>query len=393
MTDVRELKAWAYELAQENIELYNHICDEIFRHPELGEQEVYSSRFLVSEMEKRGFRVQMPYGGLDTAFRCEIGSGHPKVAFLAEYDALPGYGPNKDQNGHACGHNWIAACTFGAADVLARMKDSFPGTIVYIGTPAEEMRGGKVDLVNNGCFDDIDAVFQMHLTTGMTKINSRTLAIDSVEFTFEGVAAHAAGHPWKGVNALDAGYLTFNGINALRQHITPDARIHGIIEEGGVAPNIVPSHCVCKFFVRAAERDYLNELTQKVINCAKGAELMTGAKLSVRYFENSYDDLRCDPLLTALMAKNLDELGVEYDPTEEPPAGSSDLGNVSKVCPTCYVSMDVGNTDGSACHEEPFLQHVNSPLAYDKNLKAIKAMVATALDFLTDEELQKKLAK
>lgn len=393
MSDIRELKERAYQLAQENIELYNHICDEIFRHPELGEQEVYSSRFLVSEMEKRGFRVQMPYGGLDTAFRCEIGSGRPKVAFLAEYDALPGYGPNKDQNGHACGHNWIAASAFGAADVLARMKDSIPGTIVYIGTPAEEMRGGKVDLVNNGCFDDIDAVFQMHLTTGKTTINNRSLAIDSVEFTFEGVAAHAAGHPWKGVNALDACYLTFNGINALRQHITPDARIHGIIEEGGVAPNIVPSHCVCKFFVRAAEREYLNELTQKVINCARGAELMTGAKMSMRYFENSYDDLRCDPLLTALMAKNLDELGVEYDSAEQPPAGSSDLGNVSKICPTCYVSMDVGNPDGSACHEEPFLQYVNSPLAYDKNLKAIRAMVATALDFLTDGELQKKLAK
>lgn len=393
MADIRELKARAYRLAEENIELYNHICDEIFRHPELGEQEVYSSQFLVSEMEKRGFRVQMPYGGLDTAFRCEIGSGSPKVAFLAEYDALPGYGPNKDTNGHACGHNWIAASAFGAADVLAQMKDSFEGTIVYIGTPAEEMRGGKVDLVNNGCFDDIDAVFQMHLTSGGTKINNRTLAIDSVEFTFEGVAAHASGNPWKGVNALDACYLTFSGINALRQHITTDARVHGIIEEGGVAPNIVPSHCVCKFYVRAADREYLNELTQKVINCAKGAELMTGAKLSVRYFENSYDDLRCNPLLTSLMAKNLDELGVTYDATEQQPSGSSDLGNVSKVCPTCYVSMDVGNTDGSACHEEPFLQHVNSPLAYDKNLKAVKAMAATALDFLTDEEVRKQLAK
>ena len=127
MSNIQDVKQQAYALAEQNIDLYNHICDEIFRHPELGNQEYYSSKFLVEEMEKRGFRVQYPYGGLDTAFRCEIGSGSPKVAFLAEYDALPGYGPERNQNGHACGHNWIAACTFGAADVLAQLTEHFEG--------------------------------------------------------------------------------------------------------------------------------------------------------------------------------------------------------------------------------------------------------------------------
>lgn len=394
MSNIQEVKQQAYRLAEENIALYNHICDEIFHHPELGNQEFYSSRFLVAEMEKRGFRVQYPYGGLDTAFRCEIGEGHPKVAFLAEYDALPGYGPNKNENGHACGHNWIAACTFGAADVLARLTEHFEGTIVYIGTPAEEGTGGKADLVKAGCFDDIDAAFQMHLTSGTTELNGRSLAIDSLEFTFEGVAAHAAGNPWKGVNALDASYLLFTGINALRQHITPDARIHGIIEEGGVAPNIVPSHCVCKFFVRAADRDYLNSLTEKVINCARGAELMTGAKMSYRYFENSFDDLRCNPVLVDCMAHNLDDIGyTTYNKEEKAPSGSTDLGNVSRVVPTCYVSLDVENTDGSACHEEPFLCHVNSELAYTANLRAVKAMAATALDVLMNAEVRQAIAK
>ena len=392
--DLKALKELAYKAAEENIGLYNNVCNEIFTHPELGNREHYSSAFLTSEMEKLGFRVQYPYGGLETAFRCEIGSGSPKVAFLAEYDALPGYGPNNDQNGHACGHNWIAACTFGAADVLRRISEHFDGTVVFIGTPAEEGTGGKVDLVNAGCFDDIDAVFQAHLTGGKTQLNSRTLAIDSVEFTFEGVAAHAAGNPWKGVNALDASYLTFTGINALRQHMTPDARVHGIIEEGGVAPNIVPSHCVCKFFVRAADRDYLTELTQKVINCAKGAELMTGAKMSWRYFENSFDDLRCNPVLIDLMAKNLKDLGYDDFTTEEAvPSGSSDLGNVARVCPTCYLSLNAGNTDGSNCHEEAFLSHVNSETAYGRNLLAVKAMAATALDFLCDENVRKAIAK
>ena len=392
--DLKALKELAYKAAEENIGLYNNVCNEIFTHPELGNREHYSSAFLTSEMEKLGFRVQYPYGGLETAFRCEIGSGSPKVAFLAEYDALPGYGPNNDQNGHACGHNWIAACTFGAADVLRRISEHFDGTVVFIGTPAEEGTGGKVDLVNAGCFDDIDAVFQAHLTGGKTQLNSRTLAIDSVEFTFEGVAAHAAGNPWKGVNALDASYLTFTGINALRQHMTPDARVHGIIEEGGVAPNIVPSHCVCKFFVRAADRDYLTELTQKVINCAKGAELMTGAKMSWRYFENSFDDLRCNPVLIDLMAKNLKDLGYDDFTTEEAvPSGSSDLGNVARVCPTCYLSLNAGNTDGTNCHEEAFLSHVNSETAYGRNLLAVKAMAATALDFLCDENVRKAIAK
>lgn len=392
--DLKALKELAYKAAEENIGLYNNVCNEIFTHPELGNREHYSSAFLTSEMEKLGFRVQYPYGGLETAFRCEIGSGSPKVAFLAEYDALPGYGPNNDQNGHACGHNWIAACTFGAADVLRRISEHFDGTVVFIGTPAEEGTGGKVDLVNAGCFDDIDAVFQAHLTGGRTQLNSRTLAIDSVEFTFEGVAAHAAGNPWKGVNALDASYLTFTGINALRQHMTPDARVHGIIEEGGVAPNIVPSHCVCKFFVRAADRDYLTELTQKVINCAKGAELMTGAKMSWRYFENSFDDLRCNPVLIDLMAKNLKDLGYDDFTTEEAvPSGSSDLGNVARVCPTCYLSLNAGNTDGTNCHEEAFLSHVNSETAYGRNLLAVKAMAATALDFLCDENVRKAIAK
>ena len=394
MSNIHEVKQQVYAIAEQNIDLYNHICDEIFRHPELGNEEYYSSKFLVEEMTKRGFRVQYPYGGLDTAFRCEIGEGHPKIAFLAEYDALPGYGPERNQNGHACGHNWIAACTFGAADVLAQVKEHFNGTIVYIGTPAEEGTGGKVDLVNAGCFNDIDAAFQLHLTSGKTLLNGSGLAIDSLEFTFEGKAAHAAGAPWDGINALDAAYLMINGINALRQHVTPDTRIHGIIEDGGAAPNIVPAHAVYKVFCRAADRDYLNTVTQKVINCAKGAELMTGAKMSYRFYENSFDNLNCNPVLVEQMAKNLEAIGyTTFGKDKQAPSGSTDLGNVSRVVPTCYVSLDVENTDGSACHNEAFLAHVDGELAYKANLTAIKAMAACALDVFMDAELLASIAK
>ena len=394
MATINEVKQQVYALAEQNIDLYNHICDEIFKHPELGGEEFYSSQFLVDEMKKRGFRVQYPYGGLATAFRCEIGEGHPKIAFLAEYDALPGYGPERNQNGHACGHNWIAASAFGAADVLAQVKEHFNGTIVYIGTPAEEGTGGKVDLVNAGCFEDIDAAFQMHLTSGSTQLNGSSLAIDSLEFTFEGKAAHAAGAPWDGINALDAAYLMINGINALRQHVTPDTRIHGIIEDGGAAPNIVPAHAVYKVFCRAADRDYLNTVTEKVINCAKGAELMTGAKMSYRFYENSFDNLNCNPVLVEQMAKNLEAIGyTTFGKDKQAPSGSTDLGNVSRVVPTCYVSLDVENTDGSSCHNEAFLAHVDGELAYKANLTAIKAMAACALDVFMDAELLASIAK
>ena len=394
MSNIHEVKQQVYAIAEQNIDLYNNICHEVFLHPELGNEEYFSSKFLVEEMTKRGFRVQYPYGGLDTAFRCEIGEGHPKIAFLAEYDALPGYGPERNQNGHACGHNWIAACTFGAADVLAQVKEHFNGTIVYIGTPAEEGTGGKVDLVNAGCFEDIDAAFQMHLTSGGTQLNGSSLAIDSLEFTFEGKAAHAAGAPWDGINALDAAYLMINGINALRQHVTPDTRIHGIIEDGGAAPNIVPAHAVYKVFCRAADRDYLNTVTQKVINCAKGAELMTGAKMSYRFYENSFDNLNCNPVLVEQMAKNLEAIGyTTFGKDKQAPSGSTDLGNVSRVVPTCYVSLDVENTDGSSCHNEAFLAHVDGELAYKANLTAIKAMAACALDVFMDADLLASIAK
>ena len=201
-----------------------------------------------------------------------------------------------------------------------------------------------------GAFDDVDLVLQMHLGD-RTELHPHFLAMDSIEFTFEGVATHASNTPERGVNALDACNLTFCGINALRQHITPDARIHGIITQGGVAPNITPSHCVARFYVRAARREYLNSLTEKVINCARGAELMTGAKMSYRYFENPFDDLNnCAPLLPRMEA-NLRAAGVEEFRDPEPnSAGSSDIGNCllytscrserSKALPTLCIRPD-----------------------------------------------------
>lgn len=368
---------------------FEEVSTFIFEHPELGEKEYVSSKYLTDKIRKHGFEVQYPYCDIETAFRAELKCGDgPKVAFLAEYDALPGYGENHDKNGHACGHNWIAALTYGVCVSLSKLKDLFKGTIVFMGTPAEETVGAKCDMIDRGAFDDIDAVFQMHLG-GINNLDTVALAMDSIEFSFEGVAAHAAAYPHLGVNALDAVQLTYAGINALRQHITPDARIHGIITNGGQAANIVPHKAQCRITIRAEKREYLNTLTQKVINCARGAELMTGAKLSYRNFENSFDDLVNNENLRNLVKKNLIKTGITEFTKPNGSFGSSDIGNVSHVCPTFYCEIDATGGKEAFVHEEGFLQVANSEEAHDKLNKSIKALVLSAIEVSQNPDILK----
>lgn len=369
----------------------------IFNNPELGNQEYISSSYLVKKLEEYGFKVIYPYLNMPTAFRAEFKkedknniSEELKIAFLPEYDALSGYGKNKNDNAHACGHNWIAATTVGAAITLAKSNIDFNGTIVVIGTPAEETTGGKCELVEKGAFDDIDAVIQMHLGAE-TNINVVTLAMDSLEFCFKGVAAHAAAYPEKGVNALDAVNLMFAGVNALRQHISSDARVAGIITEGGLACNIVPDKAVCRYYIRAKERSYLKELTQKIINCAKGAALMTGTELDYHYFENSYDNLKYNESLRKLLRQNLIDLGVDnFIKSDEKASGSSDIGNVSTVCPTVYCEIDTGARPKVYAHHEDILDYVHGKNSHNTLHIATKAMAYTALQIFLNPNLLEK---
>ena len=353
-------------------------------------KEFKSCNYLVEKLKEHGFTITCPYLDLDTAFRAELYCGEgPKVAVLPEYDALPGYGPNKDEVAHACGHNWIAASTLGAALTLAKFKDQINGTIVVIGAPAEETTGGKCDIANRGGYDDIDAALQFHLGAE-NNMNIMTLAMDSIEFHFQGTASHAAAYPEKGVNALDAVNLMFAGINAMRQQTRNDARVAGIITSGGAACNIIPDYAACQFYIRAKDRAYLEELTQKVINCAKGAELMTGAKLEYFNFENSYDDLVYHDGLRALMRKNLNDLGVtDFVDSDEEASGSSDIGNVSHVCPTVYCELDTGARPKVFAHHETFLKYVHGKMARHTLHTATKALAATALDVFENPDIVK----
>ena len=237
------------------------ISDEIHRNPEVAFKETLAAKLLVDELKKAGFEVEQGVAGMETAIVAvhPDQSTGPTIAILAEYDALP-------QIGHACGHNLIATAALGACLAVGSIKKDLPGTLVFMGTPAEEDIGGKIAMVEAGLFKDVDAAMMFHPAAGYTMVGRRGLAMTEVKIKFHGKPAHAAASPEKGINALDAVIQTFNGINALRQHIKMTSRIHGIISHGGVKPNIVPEFASAEFYVRAEESEYCKELVKKVEN-------------------------------------------------------------------------------------------------------------------------------
>ncbi|MGB5823360.1 MAG: amidohydrolase [Proteocatella sp.] len=375
------------------------VCGFIFRNPELSEEEYVCSAFLIDFMENNGFTVEPNYCDYETAFRAEfvLGSGDgPSIAFLAEYDALPVVFSENEKRGkrdkkiirpgHTCGHNWIAAATVGVSVGLSKLE-GLNGRVILIGTPAEETVGSKVDMVSAGAFDDIDIVIQPHLES-YTDISCTALALDALEFRFHGKATHAASYPYKGINALDGVQLMFSGVNAMRQQLREDAKICGIVTSGGEASNIIPDYASCRYTVRAKNRTYLSEVTQRVINCARGAELMTGALLEYDFFENQTDDILNVDILQEMIKKYMIEEGIEnINDSIVNPTGSSDIGNVSQVCPTMYFEMDI-EADGEFCtHEKMALDYVNSAYAHKKLHQAIKIMGNMSLELILDKFL------
>lgn len=385
--DIIEKKVIAVELEKEMGIEFEKISDYIFNNPELGGDEFKSSRFLVDFIEKEGFNVQYPYGSEKTAFRAEKSNGEgPVVAVMAEYDALPGFGENGEA-AHACGHNWIAAVSTGVSAVIGRIMEHLQGTIVLLGTPAEETYGGKITMIEEGLFKDIDIVLEAHMEE-RTDIMVPALAMDSLQFTFTGKAAHAAQYPYEGINALDAVQLTFAGINALRQQLKQDVRIHGIVTDGGQAVNIIPERAECAFYVRGKKRGYVNTVTEKVINCAKGAAMMTGAEMEMTRPDPSFDDIVTIPVLGEIAAENMKNNGFEqvYREWEAMP-GSTDVGNVSYYIPTLYT--EIGLDDGILfkVHNKKALEYANSEQAYKKMHQVIRSFTGIIIDIFEKPEI------
>ena len=350
------------------------LSSDIHDNPELGFQEVKAVSWLSNYLENNGFCVEKGVAGLATAFQATYGEGKPKIAVLAEYDALPGIG-------HGCGHNIIAASAVGAGVASKIVVDNLGGSIIVLGTPGEETFGGKIDMIKAGIFDDVDVAMMVHPSV-LNMAIYRTLACLPLEVEFFGKAVHAAIHPAEGVNALEAIILAFNSINSLRQHIKEQARIHGIITNGGEAPNVVPAYSAAKFIIRAPDYAYLEELQGKVLNCFKGASLASGARLKYRWGEKVYAPIKNNVAMARLFSDNLELLGRKLDIFDsQGPFGSSDIGNVSEVVPSMHPMVAIASPPVSL-HSTEFASAAASEAGHQGLLDAAKAMAMTVVDII-----------
>jgi len=360
------------------------MSDYLYHHPELGDQEYNSMKLLVEFLEEHDFTVETGTVGRPTAFKAVYDSKKPgpTIAYLSEYDALPGIG-------HGCGHNMIGTMGAGAGVLLSKIIDDIGGRVVVLGTPAEETNGAKVPMAEQGAFNDIDVAMILHPSDESYE-SGESLAMDAIQFDFRGKSSHAAAAPEQGINALDAAIQLFNGINALRQHVTSDVRIHGIIKEGGLAANVVPDKAVAQFYVRAKDRKNLNEVVEKVKNIAQGAALMTGAQLYIDNYELSYDNMITNLTLSQLFTENLLSTGIAEVKKSRDSYGSIDMGNVSHVVPAIhpYIGLD---SPGLSAHTQEFADLTITDNSHKVLAQGALALAQTGYDLITNEELLKKV--
>jgi amidohydrolase len=357
----------------------------IHDNPETGLKEFKASGWLMEYLEKNGFTIERGICDMPTAFRAAYGKGKPVIALLAEYDALPGIG-------HACGHNLISTIAVGAAVGSKQTIDEFGGSILVIGTPAEEGYGGKTAMARFGTFSNLDAAMMVH-PESIDVATVTALACQTVRVEFFGKAAHASANPAAGINALDALILSFNNINALRQHIRNNARIHGIITDGGQAANIVPAHSAGEFYVRAADDAYLDELMQKVLNCFTGAANATGARLEFKPDDLRYAGMRNNMTLAQLYIDNMRTIGREVtlpQSAAQTGAGSTDMGNVSQFAPAIHPYVAIAPR-GVSVHTPEFAVAAASEEGINGMCDAAKALAMIVVDLLSNPEILRKV--
>ncbi|SHJ79698.1 M20 family metallopeptidase [Hespellia stercorisuis] len=370
----------AIEEIEKNRTEITELCEYIFENPELGFQEFKSSRALKEFLEKHGFTVEMGVAGLETAFRAEKrGTGEgPVVGFLCEYDALP--------NGHSCGHNIIASSAVMGAVGLADGLGEYAGNIVVLGTPSEEGSGGGKELLYQaGIMDDLDCAMMFH-PGPKTVINDILLAIAAYSFTFHGKPAHAGACPDKGISAVEAVVQMFNNVNGMRVTTKPSTRVHGIIKQGGAVTNVIPDLTEAQFGIRAVTKEELNELVERVKNCARGAALSTGCTVDIKEIGVSYMDLINSEVLLKLVEKNLADMGEQIDVRDATEGlGSSDVGNISHRIPTFQVMISVNSP--AVPHTEAFAEACKGEKGADIAIRAAKALAMTGVDIFNDSAI------
>lgn len=371
-----------HKLVEEEKEKLINIAREIHHRPELGGREFIAVELITAYLEKHNFKIKRGIGGLETAFMASKGQEGFHIAFCSEYDALP-------EMGHGCGHNLIGIAGVTAGIALAACLEQLPGRVSVIGTPNEEGAGGKVDLVMAGIFADVDAAMMFHPGCS-TRIQVESLACTDYDFIFHGRSAHAACEPWEGRNALDAVIQTFNAVNALRQHLKDDVRIHGIITDGGLAANIIPERAAAQFCIRARDNRYLDTVAERVGDCARGAALATGTELEIKTTEHPYDAMISNQTMAAVFAESLGEAGYNIESAQEEGLGSIDMGNVSLVTPSIHPVLAI-TTNWVPGHTPEFTALCDSDDAYEVMLAAGRAMAITGFKILRDPVLQQKI--
>jgi amidohydrolase len=381
--DIGKLKSVAIEAIGAEYRQLAELSRKLHDNPEVAFEEHRAAGWLTAYLEAKGFSVEKGICELPTAFRGKHGSGGPVIAFLAEYDALPGVG-------HACGHNLIATSAVAAGVAAGRVIDEMGGGSVWVfGTPGEELYGGKAMMAERGAFEGVDAAMITH-PGGGNRVIMHTLAVQTLDVEFIGREAHAAAQPETGVNALEAMILSFNAVNSLRQHVREKARVHGIITDGGKASNIVPAYSAASFMVRADEEAYLDEVEEKVINCFRGAAVATGAELRYKWGEVRYATMLNNLTMAELFRSNFGSLGRDV------PLGdttimnfSTDVGNVSQLVPTIQPLVSIA-PDDVLIHSPRFAEAAATSDALDCFLDAARAMAMTAVDLLADPEIMEK---
>jgi len=429
---VEKQKELAINWVDKNQNLLIEISDKIWEYAETALKEYKSSQLLIETLERAGFKVEKGVAGMPTAFVATYGEGKPIIGILAEYDALPGLSQKvltkkepliPGAPGHGCGHNLFGTASLGAALAVKYVMEKYniPGTIKLFGCPAEETVVGKTFMAREGIFDNLSAAIVWHPST-TTRVNTgSSLAMNNFKVFFYGHTAHAASDPWNGRSALDAVELMDIGVNFLREHIHPTARIHYVILNGGKAPNVVPDFAEVWYYVRDVNRKNVDEIYKRVLNIIKGASLMTETEYKVEFITAVHSLL---PNITGskVMQKNLEKIGApKFTPEEidfakeiqkscgkeekglkqkvEPfkiiidqRGGSTDVAEVSRITPTVQLNVACAPV-GIPWHSWAVVASSGHSIGHKGMLVAAKVMALTAIDFLNNSKLIEKMWK
>lgn len=366
-----------------NRDIFIDLSQKIHQNPEIGNEEYFAADLLTKFLEEKGFDVERNIAGHETGFiaRKQSKNGeYPKIAFLAEYDALPNLG-------HACGHNIIGAISVAGAVGLGELLDNVSGEVIVYGCPSEE--GGengssKGSFVRENLFEGVDVAMIIHPGSEHS-ITTKSLAVNPLDFEFFGQSSHAAGSPENGKNALDALLHFFNGIATLRQHVKSDVKIHGIITHGGDAPNIIPDYTKARFYIRSSTKEGCDEVTEKVEAIARGAALMTGCTTKISSFQNRVDNLIPTRYFDELYVETMKKLGVEVSVDSKKGMGSTDVGNVSHIIPTIHPNIKICDSSISG-HTHEFAKAAASKEGDEAVILGGKVLALLGLDLIINKE-------